>query len=623
MDIRCHACNKLFRVADEKIAGKGIRFKCSKCGEVITVTKEDLEREKAGAAVPETPPAPPAREEQPAPPAFAVPPAPPAAQPSFAEPSAAPQPPAPSLDEFQPREYQPPQAQEEGEQPPAAPPAGLEDFDFSEPHAAAQAEPDHEETGEPAFAFGGPSEEPAAEQGAPELSLSEEEAKTAEDEAFAFPTDLISEPKHKPLFGAGEVEEAAAPTAQPAEAVTKPAPAFGGDELAGAASEAASAEIDIGQALAIPKTAEPEASYAAAEKPEKSFSAEPRPRGASRAAAEEIHPLASGNMTGAAAGFGCALPVVALLAFGFGMMVKAIPAFASLPLIYLTFLAGAGIIGMGVMTGIVIALAQAKAGRKLFFLVNILIGTAFGALFGGVMNAVMSLVSGTGLNLFGVIGATVSSGILAFLISIVIVIARRFMVNEREESSDAVFTNLQKAGLGISTLIVLFTVYSQGAMTAKMAQMQPPAVSRPALAEYTPAGLSVENAQGTIDPATGDLIVTGAVRNSLDKPKAGWYLEVNVLDADQKTLATLKMLNGIQLYSPADYALLAKRGTNIDEQQAKLLAAMQSGVVPAKDSVSFSIRMLNPPAAAASFLPALKKMNPQAAISSIVDSGTK
>ena len=43
MDIRCPSCSKLFRVADEKISGKGIRFKCSKCAEVITITKDDFE----------------------------------------------------------------------------------------------------------------------------------------------------------------------------------------------------------------------------------------------------------------------------------------------------------------------------------------------------------------------------------------------------------------------------------------------------------------------------------------------------------------------------------------------------------------------------------------------------
>jgi len=46
MDIRCKTCSKLFRIADEKIAGKGIRFKCSQCGEVITVLREDLERDR-------------------------------------------------------------------------------------------------------------------------------------------------------------------------------------------------------------------------------------------------------------------------------------------------------------------------------------------------------------------------------------------------------------------------------------------------------------------------------------------------------------------------------------------------------------------------------------------------
>lgn len=46
MEVRCGHCNKLFRVADDKITGTGIRFKCSKCGESVTITSEDFQRYK-------------------------------------------------------------------------------------------------------------------------------------------------------------------------------------------------------------------------------------------------------------------------------------------------------------------------------------------------------------------------------------------------------------------------------------------------------------------------------------------------------------------------------------------------------------------------------------------------
>lgn len=43
MEIRCGSCNKLFRVSDDKITGKGIKFACSRCGESVKITKEDFD----------------------------------------------------------------------------------------------------------------------------------------------------------------------------------------------------------------------------------------------------------------------------------------------------------------------------------------------------------------------------------------------------------------------------------------------------------------------------------------------------------------------------------------------------------------------------------------------------
>jgi hypothetical protein len=44
MEIRCGGCNKLFRIPDEKITGKGIKFACTRCGESVRVTKEEFEQ---------------------------------------------------------------------------------------------------------------------------------------------------------------------------------------------------------------------------------------------------------------------------------------------------------------------------------------------------------------------------------------------------------------------------------------------------------------------------------------------------------------------------------------------------------------------------------------------------
>lgn len=44
METRCGKCNKLFRVSDDKITGKGVKFACTRCGEYVRITKEEFER---------------------------------------------------------------------------------------------------------------------------------------------------------------------------------------------------------------------------------------------------------------------------------------------------------------------------------------------------------------------------------------------------------------------------------------------------------------------------------------------------------------------------------------------------------------------------------------------------
>lgn len=56
MEVRCGSCTKLFRISEDKITGSGIKFACSKCGALVTISKADLEKykrnlEKAGESV--------------------------------------------------------------------------------------------------------------------------------------------------------------------------------------------------------------------------------------------------------------------------------------------------------------------------------------------------------------------------------------------------------------------------------------------------------------------------------------------------------------------------------------------------------------------------------------------
>jgi len=612
MDIRCPSCSKLFRVADEKIAGKGIRFKCSKCAEVITITKDDFEMDQLAregdAVVPAAQPSAPAPKPVP-------PPAPPTPQ--------------PKAQEYKPQEYRPPadqpaaeQAAEEQQQ---IPPVALTDFDFSEPHAAAASAAQPEEGfGGAGFSFDTGQEQETT----PEIEISPEAAAEAEA-ALQFPVDLISEPKRKPAFGTPSPEEQAQapdrgpepepdlqaePEARPEpqavpelkmppapvrEEPPKPGPVFTPPPKQKPAPQPRQdndEEMDLGAALRIPQAVVPSARQE--KKAEQTLSA---------GAQVDVHPLASGNATGAVAGLGCAVPLVTLMTLGFGMMVQVMPLVGSLPLLHLVALLGSGIISMSIMIGIMISVVQARAGKKLFFLVNILIGTIFGAGFGAGESVMISLVSGVGLNMRLIVANAIMSAAAAFVLSVLVVVARRIMINDKGETFSAGLTGLQKTGLVVSLVLVLFAVYETGTITGKMEQSVKEAGQKQGEL-LNPAGLEITNAHGYIDPASGDLLVSGSIRNTTDKPKLGWYLVTEVRDAKEAVLATVQMLNGIQLYTDRDRELLARRGTKADDMQN--MNAFRDAMIPARGSVNFEVRVMNPPEGSAGFLPMLQTFDP-------------
>jgi predicted Zn finger-like uncharacterized protein len=607
MDIRCPSCSKLFRVADEKIAGKGIRFKCSKCAEVITVTKDDLEKDllarETGAA--EAPPHQPAK--------YPV-------SDSGAQTSPD-HPPLPGPDaearEYKPQEYRPAEDQQ-------IPPPSLGDFDFSEPHAAAAS------AAHPADGFGGPdvSFGAAQEQATAEIEISPEAAAEAEA-ALQVPDDLISEPNRKPAFEAQSAEEQSPALdhvsepeheqkAEPeAETEQEPAPklqqaaALGREYLPKtgpvftpplkqkqslAPQQGINEEIDLGAALRMPQTVEPSALK------EKKNEQTPN-----AGALEDVHPLASGNLTGAMAGLGCAVPLLTMLTMGFGMMVQFLPFFSALPLFHLLALVGSGIISMSVMIGIMISIVQARAGKKLFFLVNILIGTVVGAGFGVVETIMFSLVSGAAPNVQLIIANAITSAEAAFVLSILVVVMRRIMINEKGEVFSADLSGVQRAGLFVSLVLVLFAIYETGSITGKMEKSVKEAGQKHG-EMLTPAGLQVSNAYGYIDPVTGDLIVSGSIHNTTDKPKLGWYLVTEVRNAKEVVLTTVKMMNGVQLFTDRERELLLKRGSKADDIQK--MATPREGIIPARGSVDFEVRVMNPPAGSAGFMPTLRAFDP-------------
>lgn len=648
MDIRCGNCSKLFRVADEKIAGRGVRFKCTKCGETITITKQDLEMDLLARQ---------GGDEEPTSQEPSI--APPPPQPPTPPPSPAPEPEA--------REYKPPppEPEESDEQEfkvSDTPAAGMDTFDFSAPDVAAQ-HAQQADAGLGDFSFGdqggfnGEGDGAGASEEGGEVALSEEDQQAAVD-AFSFPTEMISEPTRKPAFAAaGEAEqEGKVGTQQLSEAafdLSGPGDQAAGQEQTGeqepasaaprtgpvftppqrpktAEAHQAEAEIDLGAALAIPTGQGGESEIRRGGREESAETLPFEDTGAfpsSIPKEAEIHPLASGNATGTIAGIGCALPIVLLLYFGFEFAVKFVPALSSLPYVRLVALAGAGTISLGILIGLVVALIQAGAGRKIFFLVNILAGSLFGALFGAAATAAVLFRSGGAFDIVQLSGGAINGGISAFAVSILLVIVRRIMIFTKEEKFSASMTGGQKAGLLLSLLVIGAAGYGQSTFTGTFEQtarnvakqeITRKRVAAPKPARITPDGLEIVEAAAYVERETGDLVITGSVRNNQSEPKEGWYLEVGVLDGSQSRLATVVMVNGVQLLTRKEYAILEKRGTgDLDTLKSQMTLAVLSGTIPAGGSEPFELHLMEPPAGMASILPDLKSFDPAVAFAQL------
>jgi phage FluMu protein Com len=133
-------------------------------------------------------------------------------------------------------------------------------------------------------------------------------------------------------------------------------------------------------------------------------------------------------------------------------------------------------------------------------------------------------------------------------------------------------------------------------------------VSDAVKAVTAPEGLQIASASGAIEPGTQDLIITGVIENTTDKPRPAWYVVADVYDAQNSVLVRAKLLSGKQLYTRRDYDILAKRGVNIEELKKKYQE--QGVIIPPKGTVSFEIRVMEPPVGVASFNATLQPFDP-------------
>ncbi len=183
-----------------------------------------------------------------------------------------------------------------------------------------------------------------------------------------------------------------------------------------------------------------------------------------------------------------------------------------------------------------------------------------------------------------------------------------------EETPPAVFDAAPQAassGFGKKAMIAVVVLLLAGAAVYgivsfrdKEAGQAPQTVS----GMLSPEGLQVLSPSGSFDSARGDLIITGTVENTTDKPKPAWYVVVEVYDAQNNVIARARLLSGKQLYTKRDLEILLKRGANV--QDLKMKSLEQGTTIPPKGSMNFEIRILEAPVGVASFNPVLKPFDP-------------
>ncbi len=133
----------------------------------------------------------------------------------------------------------------------------------------------------------------------------------------------------------------------------------------------------------------------------------------------------------------------------------------------------------------------------------------------------------------------------------------------------------------------------------------------------TPEGLLITSSSGVIDPENQDLVITGVIENTTDKPRPAWYVVADVYDAQNTVLVRAKMLSGKQIYTRRDYDILTRRGRNIQDLKMKI---QEPGIIiQPKSTVNFEIRIMQPPVGIASFNATLQPFDPVQLFKEIVE----
>ncbi len=334
--------------------------------------------------------------------------------------------------------------------------------------------------------------------------------------------------------------------------------------------------------------------------------------GVDRRAYDSIHPLVTGSVSGTLGGLGCSVPIITVMFLGLGALSALTSSYlpqqiAAMPVIYNIAVAVSGLMGLGIVIGIVLAMIQAATSVKIFSFPGVLIGTLLGAAIGALQGLAVSGGAGGLIGTGILIMNTARWGVTAIFLSIALVIARRVIVSSKRESFSAHLSAVQVLGLILFTVILGFGIYSE-VMSATQMRLAKDQAAGAIQEVVSTEGLQITNPSGYMD-SNSDLVVTGVVENMTDNERPVWLVTVDVFDAQNAVLIQARMLSGRQLYTQRDYEILARRGVNVQEM---VMQNMQDkGVsIPPRGMVNFEIRVMEPPVGITSFNASLQKFDP-------------
>ncbi len=316
--------------------------------------------------------------------------------------------------------------------------------------------------------------------------------------------------------------------------------------------------------------------------------------------ADTIHPLVSGSLAGSVGGIGCAIPVLALTLLGIG----AVSAITGGRTVLVT---GTSVIGFGILIGIMLASFQARTESRMFGFPGVLMGTLLGIVFGIVQGMIVAAGSGAIFSAAVIISASIGWGFKAFLLSLVVVFARRNITTSGKESTKATISGSQLLGVGLALLTVFLGIFGDVRAALSMKTFKEEASQAyQGMASYE--GLEVTNSSASWD-ATGDLVLSLVIENKGDAEKKQWCLLAKLYDGSGNVLTTVRMLTGKQMYTQRDYEIMGRRGANVRDLMMENMKRPDTPL-PAHGTMNVEMRVMEPPAEIASFDVAFQPFDP-------------